>query len=101
MERIPQLKARLVVSVMDHETVVGTDGPLSLEFQDCVEAVAGLVSWLASALEEVNNDTEKEIGTAILAEVLHQWTFDQHVDAGDDSDDSVDKDQPEDSLPPQ
>jgi len=80
MERIPQPKATLVVKVMEHGTITGTDGPVRLEYEDCVGAVDGLVSWLADTLAEVNEADAAEIGTAILVEALHRWTFDERVD---------------------
>jgi len=91
MERIPQPKARLIVNVMEHGTVVGTDDPLSLEFEDCVNAVNGLVGWLASVLAEVNDDGEETIGTAILTDALHHWVFDEQVDESDGPDDLPDE----------
>ncbi|UCD52446.1 MAG: hypothetical protein JSW27_07380 [Phycisphaerales bacterium] len=87
MEYVPQPKARLIVNVMEHGTVVGTDDPVSLEFEDCGNAVGGLVSWLAGALAEVNDADPKEIGTAILVDALHHWTFDEDIDEEDEFDD--------------
>ena len=49
MERIPQPKARLIINVMDHGTIVGTDDPMNLEFEDCVNAVDGLIDWLVDS----------------------------------------------------
>jgi hypothetical protein len=80
MERIPQPKATLVVKVMEDGTITGTDGPIRLEFEDCVSAVDGLVGWLAGTLAEANEADVSEIGTAILVEALHHWTFDEHLD---------------------
>jgi hypothetical protein len=92
MARLPNAKARLIVNVMEHGTVIGTDDPIELEFEDCVNAVTGLVGWLASTLGEVNEDTDQEIGTAILADALHQWTFDKHTNLSDESEDESDED---------
>ncbi|OHB68515.1 MAG: hypothetical protein A2Y77_08590 [Planctomycetes bacterium RBG_13_62_9] len=99
MERIPQPKARLIVNVMEHGTVVGTDDPVALEFEDCVNAVSGLVGWLAAALGEVNEDSDETIGTAILVEALHEWTFNEHVDESEDDEDAEDEDEPVDPFP--
>jgi hypothetical protein len=90
MEYVPQPKARLIVNVMDEGTVVGTDDPITLEFEDCVNAVGGLTDWLARVLSEVNDADAEEIGTAILVDALHNWTFDERVDEGDMPDDAPD-----------
>lgn len=91
MEYVPQPKARLIVNVMEHGTVVGTDDPVTLEFEDCGNAVGGLVSWLAGALAEVNDADPKEIGTAILVDALHHWTFDEDVDEEEEYDDEFEE----------
>ena len=83
MEHIPQPKARLIVDVMEHGTVVGTDERASLEFEDCVNAVTGLVAWMADTFAEVNEAPAEEIGTAILVDALHHWTFDEKIDESD------------------
>jgi hypothetical protein len=83
MERVPQPKATLVVKVMEHGTITGTDGPVRLEFEDCVGAVDGLVTWLADTLAEVNEAAASEIGTAILVDALHHWIFDEGLDDED------------------
>ena len=101
MERIPQPKARLIVNIMDHGTVVGTDDPVALEFEDCVNAVTGLVGWLASTLGEVNDATDEEIGTAILVDALHQWTFDKRTDLSGESEDDPDEDESGDPFRPE
>jgi hypothetical protein len=101
MALLPNAKARLIVNVMDHGTVVGTDDPVALEFEDCVNAVTGLVGWLASTLGEVNDATDEEIGTAILVEALHQWTFDNRTDLSGESEDDSDENQPDDPFPPE
>ncbi len=80
MEYVPQPKARLIVNVMEHGTVVGTEDPVTIEFEDCGNAIGGLVAWLAGALAEVNDADPKEIGTAILVDALHHWTFDDEID---------------------
>ena len=98
MARLPNAKARLIVNVMEQGAVVGTDDPVELEFEDCVNAVTGLVGWLASTLGEVNDATDEEIGTAILVDALHQWTFNKHTDLGNESEDESDEDESEDDL---
>ena len=49
--------------------------------------MTGLVGWLASTLGEVNDADDEEIGTAILVDALHQWTFNKPTDLGDESED--------------
>ncbi len=87
MEHMHRRGARLVVDVREHGTVVGTDDPVNLEFEDCVNAVSGLVDWLARALAEANEEGHETIGSAILIETLHQWTFNQEVDASEECED--------------
>ena len=94
MEYVPQPKARLIVNVMEHGTVVGTDDPVTLEFEDCVNAVGGLVGWLGEILSGVNDADPKEIGTAILVEALHHWTFDEEIDDEEDEIDDESADEP-------
>ena len=93
MDYVPQPRARLIVNVMEHGTVVGTDDPVTLEFEDCANAVGGLAAWLAGALAEVNDADPKEIGTAILVEALHHWTFDEEIDDEEDAFDDELEDQ--------
>jgi hypothetical protein len=100
MENPSQPRARLIVNVNEHGTVVGTDDPVSLEFEDCVTAVNGLVDWLARALAEANEESSEEIGSAILIDALHHWTFDEHIDASDDGDDLPEEDESSDEFPP-
>ena len=96
MERLPQSKARLIVNVMEHGTIVGTDDAGTLEFDDCVNAVEGLSSWLGEALAEVNEEDGIEITAAILIDALHRWTFDEHVheDEHEEDDEPADGDFP-------
>lgn len=93
MERMPRRGARLVVDVREHGTVVGTDDPVNLEFEDCVNAITGLTDWLARALAEVNEDASQTIGSAMLIEALHQWTFNEQVDASGEGEDLEDEDE--------
>jgi hypothetical protein len=99
MARLPNAKARLIVNVMDHGTIVGTDDPVELEFEDCVNAVTGLVDWLASTLGEVNDATDQEIGTAMLVDALHQLTFRNDTDLGDESEEESDEDEADEDEP--
>ena len=82
MENLPKPKATLIIKVMEHGTITGTDDPVCLEFEDCVNAVGGLVGWLAETLAEVHDAPEEEIGSAILIDALHRWTFDEQMDEG-------------------
>ena len=105
MERLPQSRARLIVNVMNHGTVVGTEDAVRLEFEDCVNAVQGLASYLGELLIDVKQKTAYEITSAILIDALHHWTFDEHIDdsAEDDEDfddDTSDDDAPSDEFPP-
>ncbi len=100
MERIPQPKARLIVNVMEHGTIVGTDEGVTLEFDDCVNAVQGLASWLGDVLAEVNDEDGYEITSAILIDALHRWTFEEHIhEEGDSFGELSDIDGPEEQFP--
>lgn len=101
MEHMPRRGARLVVDVREHGTVVGTDDPVNLEFEDCVNAITGLADWLARALAEVNEEASQTIGSAMLIEALHQWTFNEQVDASGETDEDEelsDEQEPEDDF---
>jgi hypothetical protein len=91
MENLSQPKATLTVKVMENGTIVGTNDPVCLEFEDCVNAVDGLVHWMASVLAEVNDADMEKIGSDLLIAALNQWTFDEHIDE-DDEDDDFDED---------
>jgi hypothetical protein len=94
MENIPQPKARLIVNIMEHGTVVGTDDPVALEFDDCVNAVIGLVNWMADTFAEVNDSPAEEIGAAMLVDALHHWTFDERVDEDEPFDNELPEEPP-------
>jgi len=98
MERMPRRGARLVVDVREHGTVVGTDDPVNLEFEDCVNAITGLTDWLARALAEVNEDASQTIGSAMLIEALHQWTFNEQIDASGEAEEVEDEGEEEDET---
>ena len=102
MEHTPRRGARLIVDVREHGTVVGTDDPVNLEFEDCVNAITGLADWLARTLAEVNEDGPETIGSAMLIEALHQWTFNEQIDASEEDDDleEEDEEEPDDDFAP-
>jgi hypothetical protein len=83
-------KATLIVKVMEHGTLVGAEGEGDLEFEDCVNAIEGLVDWMARAMEEVNDDDGGKIGSDMLIAALHRWTFDEHEDASEESEEPPD-----------
>jgi hypothetical protein len=100
MENMPRRGARLIVDVREHGTVVGTDDPVNLEFEDCVNAIAGLTDWLARALADVNEDSLETIGSAMLIEALHQWTFNERIDESEEDEDLEEEDEDEDEEEP-
>ncbi len=75
--------------------MVGTDDPVNIEFEDCVNAITGLTDWLARALAEVNEEGHETIGSAMLIEALHQWTFNEQVDESGAADELEDEDEDE------
>jgi hypothetical protein len=87
MENVSQPKVTLTVKIMENGTIVGTDDPICMEFEDCINAVDGLVHWMASILAEVNEEDREKIGSDILIAALNQWTFDERIDESDDLDD--------------
>ena len=92
MEDFSKPKATLVIKVMEHGTITGADGAGHLEFDDCVNAVNGLIDWMARSLADVNEDDRERIGTEILVAALNSWTFDQQMDASDEDEDLLDED---------
>jgi hypothetical protein len=98
-------KIRIQVNVYEDGTVVGSndesDGSVLLEFDDFVRAIQGLVSWAAELLTETNDDSAKEIGSAMLISALHEWTFaEEHREDEDGISEDEDTFEDEDSLPP-
>lgn len=93
MENASEPRATLTVRVMDHGTIVGTDEPICLDFEDCVNAADGLVHWMASILAEANDADMEKIGSDILIAALSQWTFDEHIDEVEDFDDEDEDDE--------
>lgn len=100
MENVSQPKATLTVKIMEDGSIVGTNDPICLEFEDCVNGVDGLVHWMASVLAEVNEEDAQRIGSDILIAALNQWTFDEHIDAGEDFEDEEEEDDDDPSVPP-
>ncbi len=74
-------KATLIVKIMEHGTLVGAEGDGDLEFEDCINAIEGLVDWMARAMEEANESDHSKIGSDMLVAALHRWTFEEHEDA--------------------
>jgi len=91
MEEFSKPKATLIIKVMEHGTITGAEGGGHLEFDDCVNAVNGLIDWMARSLAEVNETEEQRIGSEILTAALYSWTFDRHVDASEESEDLLDE----------
>jgi hypothetical protein len=91
MEDFSKPKATLIIKVMEHGTITGAEGGGHLEFDDCVNAVNGLIDWMARSLAEVNDTDGQKIGSEILTAALYSWTFDRHVDASEESEDLPDE----------
>jgi len=92
MEDFPKPKATLVIKVMEHGTITGADGAGHLEFDDCVNAVNGLIDWMARSLADINEAEREKIGSEILVAALYSWTFDRQMDASEEDEDLVDED---------
>jgi hypothetical protein len=86
MDDYSKPKATLVIKVCEHETLTGADGEQHLDFDDSVNAVNGLIGWLARSLAEVTEGDRKRIGEEILVAALYGWAFNQSKDAPDESD---------------
>jgi hypothetical protein len=93
MEEFSKPKATLIIKVMEHGTITGAEGGGRLEFDDCVNAVNGLIDWMARSLAEVNETNEERIGAEILTAALYSWTFDRHVDESEESEDLLDEEE--------
>lgn len=91
MEDFSKPKATLIIKVMEHGTITGADGAGHLEFDDCVNAVNGLIDWMARSLADINETDRERVGVEILVAALNSWTFDQQVDASDESEDVPDE----------
>jgi hypothetical protein len=74
-------KATLIIKVMEHGTIVGAEGDGDLEFDDCINAIQGLVDWMARAMETENEAAPDKIGSDMLIAALHRWTFEEREDA--------------------
>ncbi len=92
MEDFSKPKATLIIKVMEHGTITGADGAGHLEFDDCVNAVNGLIDWMARSLADINETDRERVGTEILVAALNSWTFDQQMDASEDDEDVLDED---------
>jgi hypothetical protein len=79
-------KATLIVKVMEHGTIVGAEGEGDLEFDDCLNAIEGLVDWMARAMEEANEDGRDKVASDMLIAALHRWTFEESEDESEESD---------------
>ncbi len=77
-------KATLIVKIMEHGTLVGAEGDGDLEFEDCINAIEGLVDWMARAMEESNESDHDKIGSDMLVAALHRWTFEEHEDTSEE-----------------
>ena len=100
-------KIRIQVNVYEDGTIVGsndkTDGSVLLEFDDFVRAIQGLTSWAAELLTETNDESAKEIGSAMLISALHEWTFaEEHREDEEETSEDNDafEDEDEDALGP-
>jgi hypothetical protein len=84
MDDYSKPKATLVIKVMEHETLTGADGEQYLDFDDSVNAVNGLIGWLARSLAEVTEGDRKKIGEEILIAALYGWAFNQPQETSDE-----------------
>lgn len=98
MDDLSKPKATLVIKVMEHGTITGADGDGHLEFDDCINAVNGLIDWMARSLAEINEADRQRIGAEILTAALYSWTFDRPMDAPDEPDDLSEEDDLDDDL---
>jgi hypothetical protein len=92
MDDFSKPKATLVIKVMEHGTITGAEGAGHLEFDDCVNAVTGLIDWMARSLAEANEADREQVGTEILVAALNSWTFEQQMDASEEDEDLLDED---------
>jgi len=92
MDDYSKPKATLVIKIMEHETLTGADGDQHLDFDDSVNAVNGLIGWLARSLAEVNEGDRQKIGSEILVAALYNWAFNQHPDMPDEDEDEDEDD---------
>lgn len=93
MEEFSKPKATLIIKVMEHGTITGAEGAGHLEFDDCVNAVNGLIDWMARSLADINETDRERVGTEILVAALNSWTFDQQMDASEEDEDLLDQDE--------
>ena len=88
MDNYSKPKATLVIKVLEHETLTGADGEQHLDFDDSVNAVNGLIGWLARSLAEADETELQKVGSEILIAALYSWTFDRNMDIPDESDEA-------------
>jgi hypothetical protein len=88
MDDYSKPKATLVIKVLEHETLTGADGEQHLDFDDSVNAVNGLIGWLARSLAETSETELQKVGSEILIAALYSWTFDRNMDIPDESDEA-------------
>lgn len=77
MDDYSKPKTTLVIKVMEHETLTGADGEQRLDFDDSVNAVNGLIGWLARSLAGEDDLEMQKIGSDILVAALYSWTYDR------------------------
>src|SRR5512141_2791402 len=93
MEEFSKPKATLIIKVMEHGTITGAEGAGHLEFDDYVNAVNGLIDWMARSLADINETDRERVGTEMLVAALNSWTFDQQMDASEEDEDLLDQDE--------
>lgn len=98
MDDYSKPKATLVIKVLEHETLTGADGEQHLDFDDSVNAVNGLIGWLARSLAGADETELQKVGSEILIAALYSWTFNRTANARDEDeeDDILDEDAEED-----
>jgi len=92
MDDYSKPKTTLVIKVLEHETLTGADGEQHLDFDDSVNAVNGLIGWLAQSLAETEESDKQTMGTEILVAALYAWTFNQPSGESDETDELLDED---------
>lgn len=90
MDDYSKPKATLVIKVLEHETLTGADGEQHLDFDDSVNAVNGLIGWLARSLAGADEADVQRVGSELLVAALYGWTFNRNMDVPDESDEMPD-----------
>jgi len=96
MDDYSKPKATLVIKVLEHETLTGADGEQHLDFDDSVNAINGLIGWLAQSLAETEESDKQTMGTELLVAALYGWTFNEHSGESDETDELLDDDDSDD-----